>query len=60
MEIAVKSASLSSRYKDELHIIFNPFSAYLESTKDDYLKSTKALLKTIEKNRTFIIISAVD
>lgn len=62
MEVAVNSADfLSSRYKEEPHIIFNPFSAYLELTKDDYLKSTKILLKTIRNNtNAIIIISAVD
>lgn len=62
IEVAINSVeALSSRYKDEPHIIFNPFSAYLELTKDDYLKATKILLKTIRNNtNAIIIISAVN
>lgn len=62
MGIAIKSAEiLSSRYKNEPHIIFNPFSAYLESDKNDYLEAVKILLRTIRNNTDLIvIISAVD
>lgn len=62
LDIAIKAAEiLSSRYKKESNVIFNPFSAFLESDKSDYLEATKILLKTIRKNTdSIVIISAVD
>jgi len=62
LDIATKSAEiLSSRYKNEPNVIFNPFSAFLESGRNDYLEATKILLKIIRKNTdSIVIISAVD